>query len=181
MVFIRDLSGSKFTLTLVCKLQGVQAQASSGVRGTHPYSVSLSAWEREEHQNQRKVQPLPRCPWLRTGPRLQVPSLLGDPKVWGHPQAYSLQGTAGVLHRREDREKWAQCLLILPALSRLEPAECQQEVPVSLCGWDGVGGGGVGKVELEVSCELLFPQHPPTPVQAARALSILAGSQSKVR
>lgn len=35
--------------------------------------------------------------------------------------------------RKEDRGKWAQCLLILPVLSMLRPAECQQEVPISSC------------------------------------------------
>lgn len=47
--------------------------------------------------------------------------------------------------RREDRKKCAQCLLILPALSVLETAECQGEVPVSLRGWDGEDGGGMGE------------------------------------
>lgn len=80
---------------------------------------------------------MPRCPWLRMGPRLQVPSLLGDPEIWGCPQDYNLQGTAGIRHRREEREKWTQCLLILPALSMLKSAECQQEVPTSLIVWLG--------------------------------------------
>lgn len=56
----------------------------------------------------------------------------------------------------------------------LEPAECQQEVPVSSCRWDGEDGGGMGEGGLEVSCELLSPHHLLPPAQAARALGILS-------